>query len=164
MVLGTMVCPSFVLGGDANTGSADYVCLETELENGESDFHAVMLGAFASAAFLGLPSFFAVVCLAVLAALTGLFFALLRLQGFFVVCVCLLRCCFLAALSDGHGGFACCVEYSLEFLVGAATLIAPFASENTQLFILMEMVEVALCAENWVPGSSQSGPLEERLF
>ena len=29
MVLGTMVCPSFVFGGDANTGSVGYVCLET---------------------------------------------------------------------------------------------------------------------------------------
>ena len=62
MVLGTMVCPSFVLGGDANTGSAGYVCLETELVDGKSDFHAAMLAAFAFAALLGLPSFFAVVC------------------------------------------------------------------------------------------------------
>ena len=62
MVLGTMVCPSFVLGGDANTGSAGYVCLETELVDGESDFNAAMLAAFAVAALLGLPSFFAVVC------------------------------------------------------------------------------------------------------
>ena len=122
MVLGTMVCPSFVLGGDANTGSAGYVCLETELVDGESDFHAAMLAAFAFAAFLGLPSFFAVVCpgaatlflggendlnAAMLAALA--FVALwagprasqwiallysLRFQAFFVVFVCLLRCCF----------------------------------------------------------------------
>ena len=62
VVLGTMVCPSFVLGGDANTGSAGYVCLETELVDGESDFHAAMLAAFAFAALLGLPSFFAMVC------------------------------------------------------------------------------------------------------
>ena len=63
MVLGTMVCPSFVLGGDANTGSAGYVCLETELVDGESDFHSAMPDATASfAAFLGLPSFVAVVC------------------------------------------------------------------------------------------------------
>ena len=62
MVPGSMVCPSFVLLGDANTGSAGYVCLETELVDGESDFHAAMLVAFAFAAFLGLPSFFAVVC------------------------------------------------------------------------------------------------------
>ena len=57
-----MVCPSFVLGGVANTGFAGYVCLETELVDGESDFHAAMLAAFAFAALLGLPSFFAVVC------------------------------------------------------------------------------------------------------
>ena len=57
MVLGTMVCPSFVLVGDANTGSAGYVCLETKLVDGESDFHAAMLAAFAFAAFLGLPRF-----------------------------------------------------------------------------------------------------------
>ena len=57
-----MVCPSFVLGGDANTGSAGYVCLETELMGRESDFHAAMVAAFAFTALLGLPSFFAVVC------------------------------------------------------------------------------------------------------
>ena len=51
-----------VLGGDANTGSAGYVCLEAELIGRESDFHAAMLAAFAFAALLGLPSFFAVVC------------------------------------------------------------------------------------------------------
>ena len=61
---------------------------------------------------------------------------------------------FWAALSDGHGGYACCVEYSLEFLFGAATLSAPLGAENTRLFILLEMVQVVLCAENWVPGSS----------
>ena len=60
--LGTMVCASFVLGGDANIGSAGYVCLETELTDGESDFHAAMLVPFAFAALLGLLSFFAVVC------------------------------------------------------------------------------------------------------
>ena len=56
------MCPSFVLGGDANTGSAGYVCLETGLMGCESDFHAAMRAAFAFAALLGLPSFFAVVC------------------------------------------------------------------------------------------------------
>ena len=61
---------------------------------------------------------------------------------------------FWAALSDGYGGFACCVEYSLEFLFGAAMLIAPLAAENTRLFILLEMVQVVFCAENLVPGSS----------
>ena len=133
MVLGTMVCPSFVLGGDANTSSAGCVCLETEFVDWEFDFHAAMSAAFAFAAFLGLPSFFAVVCPgaatlflggendfyaampvafafaalmgwpscfavdspAVLAALArGVCFAMLRFQSFFVVCVCLLRCCF----------------------------------------------------------------------
>ena len=62
MVLGTMVYPSFILGGDANTSSAGYVCLETELVDGESDFYAAMFAAFAFAALLFLHSFFAVVC------------------------------------------------------------------------------------------------------
>ena len=52
VVLGSMVCPLFVLGGDANTGSAGYVCLEVELMDGESDFYAAMLAVFAFAAFL----------------------------------------------------------------------------------------------------------------
>ena len=60
--LGSMVCPSFVLGGDANTGSAGCVCFETELMGRESDFHAAMLAAFAFAALMGWPSCFAVVC------------------------------------------------------------------------------------------------------
>ena len=243
-----MVCPSFVLGGDANTGLAGYVCLETELMGRESDFHAAMLAAFAFAALLGLPSFFAVVCPgaatlflggendfyaamlaaftfaalmgwpscfavdspAVPAALSGKYantgsagvcletelvdwepdffaalpaaFAFAALMGWpscFVVDspavpVVLsggMLCCaalsevlrrfwvpagmlFWAALSDGYGGFACCVEYSLEFLFGAAMLIAPLAAENTRLFILLEMVQVVFCAENWVPGNS----------
>ena len=55
------------------------------------------------------------------------------------------------------------VEYSLEFLFGAATLIAPLAAENTRLFILLEMVQVVFCAENWVPGSS-SQEVEADLF
>ena len=54
---------------------------------------------------------------------------------------------FWAALSDGYGQYACCVEYSLEFLFGAVMLIAPLAAENTRLFILLEMVQVVLCAE-----------------
>ena len=86
------VGPSFVLGGDANTGSAGYVCFDTELVDGVSDFHAAMRVAFAFAAFLGLPSCFAVVCPAVPAAFSGVCFAMLRFQGFFVVFVCLLRC------------------------------------------------------------------------
>ena len=44
---------------------------------------------------------------------------------------------FWAALSDGYGGYACCVEYSLEFLFGAAMLLAPLAVENTRLFIFV---------------------------
>ena len=64
---------------------------------------------------------------------------------------------FWAALSDGYGGFACCVEYSLEFLFGAAMMLAPLAVENTRLFILLEMVQVVFCVENWVPGSSSQG-------
>ena len=71
MVLGSMVCPSFVLGGDANTGSAGYVCLGTELMGRESDFHAAMLAAFAFAALMGWPSCFAVDSPAVSAALSG---------------------------------------------------------------------------------------------
>ena len=53
-----MVCPSFVLGGDANTSSAGYVCLETEFMEGVSDFHAAMPAAFAFAAFFGLAVVF----------------------------------------------------------------------------------------------------------
>ena len=147
MVLGTMVCPSFVLGGDANAGSAGYVCLETELVDRESDFHAAMHATIAFAALMGWPSCFAVDSPAVLASLSGGLAALL----------------FWAALSDGYGGYACCVEYSLDFLFGAATLIAPLAAENTRLFILLEMVQVVLCAENWVPGSS-SQEVEADLF
>ena len=112
--------------------------------DGESDFHAAMPAAFAFAAFLGLPSCFAVDSQAVLAVLSG---------GMF---------CY-AAFSDGYGGYACCVEYSLEFLFGAATLIVSLAAENTRLFILKEMVQVVLCAENWVPGSS-SQEVEADLF
>ena len=70
---------------------------------------------------------------------------------------------FWAALPDGYGGYACCVEYSLEFLFGAATLIAPLPAENTRLFILLEMVQVVLCAENSAPGSS-SQEVEADLF
>ena len=147
-----MVCPSFVLGGDWNTGSAGYVCLETELMGGESDLHAAMPAAFALAALIGWPSCFAVDSPAVPAALSGVCSAMQRFQRFFVVFGCLLL--FWAELSDGYGGYACCVEYSLEFLFGAAMLIAPLAVENTRLFILLEMVQVVCCAENWVPGSS----------
>ena len=152
--LGFMVCPSFVLGGDANIGSAGYVCLETELMGWESDFHAAMLATFAFAASMGWPSFFAVVCPAVLAALSGgmLCFAALSglLRRFYVPAAML----FWAAFSGGYGGYACCDEYSLEFLFGAAMLIASLAVENTRLFILLGMLQVVTCVENWVPGCS----------
>ena len=185
MVLGSMVCPSFVLGGDANTGSAGYVCLEVELMGWESEFYAAMLDAFAFAAFLGLPSFFAVVCPGAAKLFLGgeydfyaaLFaaFAFAALMGWpsCAVADCPAVLCYAAlsevvgrfwvpaamlvwaALSDGYGGYACCdAVYSLEFLFGAATLIAPLAVENTRLFILFEMVQVVFCVENWVPGSS----------
>ena len=192
MVLGTMVCPSFVLGGDANTGSAGYVCLEAELMDGESDLYAAMLAAFAFAALLGLPSFFAVVCtgaatlfldgendfFAVM--LAAIAFAALMGWPSCIVADCpavpvvlsVYMLCYAAlsevlsrlwvpaamlvwaALSDGYGGYACCVAYSLEFLFGAAMMLAPLAVENTRLFILLEMVQVVFCVENWVPGSS----------
>ena len=158
-----MVCPSFVLGGDANTGLAGYVFLEPEFMGWESDFHAAMLAAFAFAALMGWPSFFAVVCPGAATLFLGgendfyaamlATFAFAALMGWSscVVVDCpavpvLLSGCtlcyaalsevlrrfwvpaamlFWAALSDGCGGFACCVEYSLEFLFGAAMLIAP---------------------------------------
>ena len=59
------------------------------------------------------------------------------------------------ALADGYGGYACCVAYSLEFLFGAAMMLAPLAVENTRLFIFLEMVQIVICVENWVPGSSR---------
>ena len=143
-----MVCPSFVLGGDANTGSAGYVCLEVELMDGESDFYAAMLDAFAFAAFLGLPSFFAVVCpgAATLfldgesdffaAMLAAIVFAALMGWPSCIVADCPAVLCYAAlsevlcrfwvpaamlvwaALSDGYGWYACCVAYSLEFCLG----------------------------------------------
>ena len=64
---------------------------------------------------------------------------------------------FWAALSDGYGGYACCVEYSVEFLFGAAILIASLAVENTRLFILLEMVQVVFCVENLGAWQLQSG-------
>ena len=121
MVLGTMVCSSFVLGGDANTGSAGYVCLETELVDGESDLLAATPVATASfAAFVTLPSFI-VVCLVaaampaalmmMVAALSGvlrlhaamLIFAALSVGSFSLAAMLIF-----AALSDGYGGYACC--------------------------------------------------------
>ena len=163
MVQGAMVSPSFVLGGDANTGSAGYVCLETELVDGESDFHAVMPAAIAFAALMGWPSCFAVDSPAVLAALSGGMLCYAALLGFLRRFRVLAVMLFWAALADVCGGYACCVEYSLEFLFGATTLISPLAAENTRLFILLEMVQVVFCAENWVPGSF-SQEVEADLF
>ena len=36
-------------------------------------------------------------------------------------------------------------------------LITSLAVENTRLFILLEMVQVVFCVENWVPGSFSQG-------
>ena len=135
--------PAALSGGYANTGSAGYVYLETELVDRESDFYAALLhAAIAFAALMGWPSCFEVDGPAVLAVLSGGMLCYAALSGFlrrFCVPAAML---FWAALSDGYGGYACCVEYSLEFLFGAAMLIAPLAAENTWLFILSEMVEV----------------------
>ena len=122
-----------------------------------------MPAAFAFAAFLGWPSCFAVDSPAVLAALSGGMLCYAALSGFLRRLRVLAAMLFRAALSDGYGGYACCVEYSLEFLFGAVTLIAPLAVENTRLSILLEMVQVVLCAGNWVPGSS-SQEVEADLF
>ena len=149
------------------------------LADGKSDFHAAMLAAFAFAALLGLPSFFAVVCPGAATFFFGgesdfyaampaaiAFAALMGWPSCFAVdspgllcfaalSVFLRRLCvpaamlFWAALSDGYGGYASCVACSLEFLFGAAMLIAPLAAENTRLFILLEMVQVVFCAETW---------------
>ena len=158
--------------------------------DGESDFHAATPDAIAFfAAFVGLPSFFVVVCpvavampaaLMMVAALSGvlslhaamLSFAALS-EGFFLLAAMLN----FAALSDGCGGYACCDGYSLKFLPGDVKLnemeqvfllalvghFAPAAVENTRLFLLLEMVQVVLCVEHWVPGSS-SQEMEEDLF
>ena len=51
--------------GYAYMGSAGYVCLVTELVDGESDFFAVMLAAIAFAALMGWPSCIVADCPAV---------------------------------------------------------------------------------------------------
>ena len=59
-----------------------------------------------------------------------------------------------AALSDGYG-LVCwlrCVLFGV--FVWGAMMLASVAVENTRLFILLEMVQVVFCVENWVPGSS----------
>ena len=65
---------------------------------------------------------------------------MLRFQGFFVVFCVLAAMLFWAALSDGYGGYACCVEYSLEFLFGAA--MVPGRSSQEDEAALFEWVEV----------------------
>ena len=122
------------------------MCLVTELVDGESDFIAAMLAAIVFAAFMGWPSCTVADCPAVLC-----YAALSEVLGRFWVPAAMLVW---AALSDGYGGYACCVAYSLEFLFGATMMLASLAVENTRLFILLEMVQVVFCVENWVPGSS----------
>ena len=120
----------------------------------ESDFFAAMHAAIAFAALMGWPSCFAVDSPAVLVALSGGMLCYAALPGFLRRLRVLAAMLFWAAHSDGYGGYACCVEYSLEFLFGAAMLIASLVVENTRLFILLEMLQVMSCVENWVPGSS----------
>ena len=120
---------------------------------GENDFYAAMLVTFAFAALMGWPSCFAVDSPAAPVVLSGgmlCYAALSEVLRLFWVPAAML---FWAALSDGYGGLSSCVEYSLEFLFGAAMLIAPLTAENTRLFILLEMVQLVFCAKNWVPGS-----------
>ena len=106
------MCPSFVLGGDANTGSAGYVCLETELMGWESEFYAAMLAAFAFAAFLGWPSCTVADCPAVLC-----YAALSEVVGRFWVPAAMLVW---AALSDGYGGRrgSCCESVCVAMSCG----------------------------------------------
>ena len=152
MVQGTMVCPSFVLRGDANTGSAGYVCLETELVDGESDFHATMLAAFAFAALLGLPSFFAVVCrgaatlflggendfyAAMLAAFS--FAALLGLPSFFAVVCRGAATLFLGGENDFYAAmlaafaFAAIMGWPSCFVVASPAVLAALSGVTAYL-------------------------------
>ena len=120
----------------------------------------VLVPAF-FAAYVGWPSFIEVACpvaaaliaaTMVYAALSGVLLGLAAmpfhaaLPGSFVMLAVMLVW---AVLSDRYGGYAGCIAYSLEFLIGAV-----MAVENTRLFILLEMVQVVFCVENWVPGSS----------
>ena len=95
---------------------------------GETDLYAVMPAAIAFAALMGWPSCFAVDSPVVLAALSGSMLCYAALSGFLRRFRVIAAMLFWAALSDGYGGFACCVEYSLEFLFGAAILIASFSA------------------------------------
>ena len=108
-----------------------------------------MSAAFAFAALMGWPSCFAGDSPAVLAALSGGMLRYAALAEFLRRLRVLAAMLFWAALSDGFGGYACCVEYSLEFFVWGCDVDC-----STRLFVLLEMVQVVLCAENWVPGSS----------
>ena len=120
-----MVCTSFALRDDANTGPAGYVCLESVMEGElpgvdccvgrETDLLAatpfVLVPAF-FAAYVGWPSFLAVN--SPVAAARGLAATMVyaALSGGYVTLAAML---FWAALSDGYGGDACCDGYSLEF-------------------------------------------------
>ena len=65
--------PAALSGGYAYMGSAGYVCLETELVDGEPDFFAAMLAATAFAALMGWPSCIVADCPAVPVVLSGLY-------------------------------------------------------------------------------------------
>ena len=133
-------------------------CRDALFLGGKNDFYAALLAVFAFAVLMGWPSCFAGDSPAVLAALSGSMLCYAALSGFLRRLRVLAAILLWAALSDGYGGYACCVEYSLEFL-----LLISLAAENTRLFLLLEMVRVVLCVENWVPGSS-SQEMEEDLF
>ena len=120
-----MVCTSFKLRDDANTGPSGYVCLESVMKGElpgvdccvgwETDLLAatpfVLVPAF-FAAYVGWPSFLAVDSL-VAAALLAALPIYAALSGCYVTLAAML---FWAALSDGYGGDACCDVFSLEFL------------------------------------------------
>ena len=73
-------------------------------------------------------------------------FALLRFQDFSVVFYVPAAMLFWAAFSDGYGGYACCDEYSLEFLFGAAMLIASLAGgEHSALHFVRDVAGSVLC-------------------
>ena len=67
----SQVVPTVLSGVYANTSSTGYVCLETELVDGETDFFVAMPAAFAFAALMGWPSCIVVDSPAVFAALSG---------------------------------------------------------------------------------------------
>ena len=138
--------PAVLSGGYAYTGSAGYVCLETELVDGGSDFFAAMLAAIAFAALMGWPSCIVADCPAVPVVLSGYMLCFAALSE--VLCLFWVLAAMLvwAALSDGYGGYACCVEYSLEFLFGAAMMLAPLAVEkNSALHFVRDGAGSVLC-------------------